>query len=76
MDRDRERPFNVYPNDTQHTREVAQRETERIFALERVRGRQLEFDWDPERAPDRQPDRERQPSFGGLELERDFRGRC
>ena len=40
MDRDRERPFNVYPKDTQHTREVAQRETERLFDLQRERDRQ------------------------------------
>ena len=40
MDRDRERPFNVYPKDTQLTREVAQRETERLFDLQRERDRQ------------------------------------
>ncbi len=35
MDRDRERPFNVYLKDTQHTREVARRETEHLFQLEK-----------------------------------------
>ena len=40
MDRDREWPFNVYPKDTRHTREVAQRETERLFDLQRERDRQ------------------------------------
>ncbi len=43
-DRDRERPFNVYPVDAQHTREVARRETERFFRLERVRDGELEQD--------------------------------
>jgi hypothetical protein len=37
MDRDGERPFNVYPQDVQHTRQVAEQETERIYELERVR---------------------------------------
>jgi hypothetical protein len=76
MDRDRERPFNVYSKDTQHTREVAQRETERIFGLERPRDRQIEEEWNPDRAPDRQPDRDWLPSFRGLEMDRDFHGRC
>jgi hypothetical protein len=48
MDRDRERPFNVYPKDVQHTREVAQEETERLFELSRVRDRQPELEQEPE----------------------------
>jgi len=44
MDRDRERPFNVYPKDVQHTREVAEREMERLFELSRVQDRQAEVD--------------------------------
>ncbi len=42
MDRDGERPFNIYPKDVQLTRQVAERETERLFELERVRERQQE----------------------------------
>jgi hypothetical protein len=37
MDRDGERAFNVYPQDVQLTRQVVERETERLFELERVR---------------------------------------
>jgi hypothetical protein len=37
MDRDGERAFNVYPQDVQLTRQVAERETERLFELERLR---------------------------------------
>lgn len=40
MDRDRERPFNIYAKDVQHTRQVAERETERLFTLERTRERE------------------------------------
>ena len=78
MDRDRERPFNVYPKDTQHTREVAQRETECIFGLERLRDRVFEHHVgpDPEREHEPQPQRDWQPSFPGRELDRDFHGRC
>lgn len=78
MDRDRERPFNVYPQDTQHTREVSQRETERIFGLERVRDHKLEPDsGTPEHTWDQRLDREWHPSFGGRELDMpDFHGRC
>ena len=78
MDRDRERPFNVYPSDTQHTREVAQRETERIFGLERLRDRVFEHHVgpDPEREHEPQPQRDWQPSFPSRELDRDFHGRC
>jgi hypothetical protein len=36
MDRNGERAFNVYPQDVQHTRQVAEQETERIYELERV----------------------------------------
>jgi len=77
MDRDRERPFNVYPKDTQQTREVAQRETDRVFGLERLWDRQfgLEPKWEPERTPDRESDVDWQPSLGGVELDRDFHGR-
>jgi hypothetical protein len=77
MDRDRERPSNVYPRDTQHTREVAQRETERTFGLERLRDRPFaaESDRDLERTSDQQPDTDSKPSLGGLEMDRDFHGR-
>ncbi len=37
MDRDRERPFNVYPGDHLRTRQVAEEETESLFGLDRVR---------------------------------------
>jgi hypothetical protein len=37
MDREREQAFNVYRKHTQHTRDVAEREMERIFELSRVR---------------------------------------
>jgi hypothetical protein len=56
-DRDREQAFNVYRKDTQHTREVAERETERIFELSRVRDREAGVDLQPEIAlalPDRE----------------------
>ncbi|MGD9147807.1 MAG: hypothetical protein PVI80_19735 [Anaerolineae bacterium] len=70
MDRDGERAFNVYPQDVQHTRQVAERETERLFELERVRERQPEL----EKAQELQPDME----LEGLALEipfHDFHGR-
>lgn len=37
MDRNREHPFNVYPGDPHCTRQVAEREAEHLFELERVR---------------------------------------
>jgi len=49
MDRDGERAFNVYRRDVQQTREVAERETERLFELERVRERQPELELEQER---------------------------
>jgi hypothetical protein len=52
MDRDGERAFNVYRHDVQQTREVAERETERLFELSRVRERQHE----PELEPDEEID--------------------
>jgi hypothetical protein len=78
MDRDRKRPFNVYPKDTQRTREAAQRETERIFRLERVRDHQPEPDrHTPGRSWDQPLDKDWHPSFGGRELDMpDFHGRC
>jgi hypothetical protein len=48
MDRDGERAFNVYRHDVQQTREVAERETERLFELSRVRERQPELEQYPE----------------------------
>jgi hypothetical protein len=48
MDREREQAFNVYRRDTQHTREVAERETERIFELSQVRDREPGLDLQPE----------------------------
>ena len=48
MDRDREQAFNVYRKDTQRTREVAERETERIFELSRLRDREPGVDLQPE----------------------------
>ena len=48
MDRKREQAFNVYRRDTQHTREVAERETERIFELSRVRDREPTLDLQPQ----------------------------
>ncbi|MGQ9600235.1 MAG: hypothetical protein ACUVWZ_12560 [Anaerolineae bacterium] len=76
MDRDRERPFNIYPRDTRLTREVAQREAERCFGLERLRDREFKhhIGLDPERTHDLQPERDWQPSFPGWELDRDFYG--
>ncbi len=44
MDRDGERAFNVYRHDVQQTRAVAERETERLFELSRVRERQPELE--------------------------------
>jgi hypothetical protein len=52
MDREREQAFNVYRKDNQHTREVAERETERIFELSRLRDRELGLDLQPEMALD------------------------
>lgn len=57
MDRDREQAFNVCRKDTQHTRGVAERETERIFELSRVRDRAVGMDLQPE-ADVAFPDRE------------------
>jgi hypothetical protein len=76
MDRDREWPFNVYPKDRQHTREVAQRETERLFQLERLRDDQLEQGdrENPERPWDQQPGQDWRPSCPGREPDRDFHG--
>ncbi|MBN1813887.1 MAG: hypothetical protein JXA14_18770 [Anaerolineae bacterium] len=48
MDRDGERAFNVYRHDVQQTREVAERETERLFELSRVRDREYEPELEPE----------------------------
>jgi hypothetical protein len=48
MDRDREQAFNIYRKDTQRTREVAERETERIFELSRVRDREAGVDQQPQ----------------------------
>jgi len=62
MDRDGERPFNVYPQDVQHTRQVAEQETERIYELERVR--HLERG-DPELEPVG-PELEMEISFFGM----------
>ncbi|HNS51661.1 MAG TPA: hypothetical protein PKO09_10835 [Anaerolineae bacterium] len=78
MDRDRERPFNVYPRDTQHTRDVAQRETERCFGLERLRDREFgrHVGLDPKEEHQLQPERDWQPSFPGPGMDRDFHGRC
>lgn len=78
MDRDRERPFNVYPKDPQHTRGAAQRETERCFGLERLRDRELEHHvgLDPEGKHDLQPERDWRLSFPGRELKSGFPGRC
>jgi hypothetical protein len=76
MDRDRDRPINVYPKDAQHTREVAQCETEHLFQLQRIRDHQREPDWGtPERTWDQPLDKEWHPSFGGRELDMpDFHG--
>ncbi len=62
MDRDGERPFNVYPQDVQFTRQVAEQETERIYALERVR--HLNRD-----------DLQMEPEIPELEMEISFFGR-
>jgi hypothetical protein len=48
MDRDGERAFNVYRHDVQQTREVAERETERLLELSRVRDRKYEPELEPE----------------------------
>jgi len=69
MDRDGERPFNVYPRDVQLTRQAAERETERLFELQRVRERQPEL----EQAQDLQPDMELEGL--ALEIDFDFHGR-
>jgi len=76
MDRDRERPFNVYPQDTQLTREVAQRETERLFGPERLRDRpfQHEAGRDPEQTHGQPLERDWQPSWPGLDRDREFHG--
>jgi hypothetical protein len=68
MDRDGERPFNVYPQDVQHTRQVAEQETERIYELERVRERQPEMQQEKELQPDLEME-----GFA-LEIEIDFHG--
>jgi hypothetical protein len=57
MDRNRERPFNVYPGDHLRTRQVAEEETEALFELDRVR--RLTPDLELESAPVPElPDRE------------------
>jgi hypothetical protein len=61
MDRDGERAFNVYRQDAQQTREVAERETGRLFELSRVR------EWQPEL--ERQPSQEMEP----ISLDREIR---
>jgi hypothetical protein len=50
MDRDGERPFNVYPGDHLRTRQVAEEETEALFELDRVRRRtpELELEAEPD----------------------------
>jgi transposase InsO family protein len=74
MDAYRERPFNVYPGDHLHTRRVAEEECERLFELDRVRGRLPEFDREQEREqpepteeqepePDLPPDLQREIEF-------------
>jgi hypothetical protein len=50
MDRDGDRAFNVYRHDVQQTRQIAERETERLFELSRVRERQLEQPLERERS--------------------------
>jgi hypothetical protein len=58
MDRDGERAFTVYRRDVQQTREVAERETERLFELSRVREREIDGDlW---------------PGAEGLDLDREI----
>jgi hypothetical protein len=44
MDREGEHPFNVYPGDQHLTRQVAEREAERLFALDRLRDLEPELD--------------------------------
>lgn len=44
MDCEGEHPFNVYPGDQHQTRQVAEREAERLFALDRVRDLEPEID--------------------------------
>ena len=51
MDRDGERAFNVYRYDVQQTRAVAERETERLFELSRVRDREPELEPEQEMEP-------------------------
>jgi hypothetical protein len=48
MDCDGERAFNVYRHDVQQTRGFAERETERLFELSRVRERQPELEQEQE----------------------------
>jgi len=48
QDRDGERAFNVYRHDVQQTRAVAERETERLLELDRVRARQPEQELEQE----------------------------
>ncbi len=69
MDRDGERAFNVYPQDVQLTREVAEQETERLFELERVREYQPELEREADLEPDREMDgfaRELEIGFYGM----------
>ena len=78
MDRNREQPFNVYPKDTQYTREVAEWEAERLFPLDRVRDLQREQEGreSPERTQNQQPGDDWRPSYGDREIEMpDFHGR-
>lgn len=67
-DREGERSFNVYPKDVQHTREVAERETERLFELERVR------EFQPELEQGRGPQADMEMCSLGLERSIDFHG--
>lgn len=62
----------------QHTREVAQRETERIFGQERLRDREFgrHVGLDPKEEHQLPPERDWQPSFLGPGMDRDSHGRC
>ena len=67
MDRNRERPFNVYPGDHLRTRQVAEEETETLFELERVRRLMPTVELETEPMPEI-PDREIEFfSFFGLQ---------
>ena len=60
MDRDGERAFNVYRSDVQQTRAVAEKETERLFELSRVRDRQPDQEQEREREVERGKDNDRE----------------